>query len=58
MALTFRSANDHWSAGLWGNNLLDEEYYRTGIAWAGDQLGLDAIAGTPRTYGVDLTFKF
>jgi iron complex outermembrane receptor protein len=58
MALTFKSANDHWSAGLWGNNLLDEEYYRTGIAWAGDQLGLDAIAGTPRTYGVDLTYKF
>ncbi len=33
MALTFKSANDHWSAGLWGNNLLDEEYYRTGISW-------------------------
>lgn len=59
MALTFKSANDHWSAGLWGNNLLDEEYYRTGISWAGGgTLGLDAIAGTPRTYGVDLTYKF
>lgn len=59
MALTFQSANEHWSAGLWSNNLLDEEYYRTGISWAGGgTLGLDAIAGNPRTVGVDVTFKF
>jgi iron complex outermembrane receptor protein len=58
MALTFKSANDHWSAGLWGNNLLDEEYYRTGISWAGGARWVSMDAGTPCAYGVDFTYKF
>jgi iron complex outermembrane receptor protein len=42
---------------VWGRNLLDEEYRRSGIDFGA--LGFaGAIYGEPRTYGVTLTFEY
>lgn len=41
---------------LWGKNLTDAEYVVFGFPLAG--IGATEIYGTPRTYGIDLTYKF
>jgi iron complex outermembrane recepter protein len=57
--LEYKPANDHWSVALWGNNVLDEKYYRTGIlALAALRSGREAISGNPATFGVSLKAKF
>ena len=46
---------------LWGNNLLDEEYFIGNIRQASfDSLGLMGLAtfGDPRTYGVTLEYQY
>jgi outer membrane receptor protein involved in Fe transport len=55
--LAYRSPNDRWEISLWGNNVFDEEYYRTGIIAFGT-FGRDAIAGNPANYGVTLKASF
>ena len=55
--LTYRSPNERWTASVWGNNVFDEEYYRTGIIAFGT-FGRAAIAGNPQTYGATLTVSF
>jgi iron complex outermembrane receptor protein len=55
--LGYTAPDDKWSVSVWGNNVRDEEYYRTGIIWAGT-LGRDAIAGNPAHYGVTAKFNF
>ena len=50
---------DHWSASIWVRNLLNEEYYAdfnpSEYAGAPFDLGFQA---RPRTYGLDVKFKF
>jgi iron complex outermembrane receptor protein len=47
----------HMKLTVWGRNLLDEEYRRSGIDFGA--LGFaGAIYGEPRTYGVTLTFEY
>jgi outer membrane receptor protein involved in Fe transport len=54
---SYTSPSERWVASLWGNNVFDEEYYRTGIVAFGT-LGRDAIAGNPAHYGLTLKFSF
>jgi iron complex outermembrane receptor protein len=49
------SADDRWSASLWGRNLTDETYHDE---VAGNAMGLRAYYGDPRMYGVDLQYSF
>ena len=51
------SANGNWNASLWGNNVFDEEYYRTGIIAFGT-FGRAAIPGTPAHFGATLKYQF
>jgi iron complex outermembrane receptor protein len=47
----------HLKVTLWGRNLLDEEYRRSGIDFGA--LGFaGALYGEPRTYGLTTTFEF
>lgn len=47
---------ESWSAYLWGRNILDEEYK---LDWTSDFLGtLAFFPGDPRTYGVEVSWKF
>ncbi len=55
--LTYKAANDRWTASVWGNNVFDEKYYRTGIVAFGF-FGRDAIAGNPAHFGVTVNAKF
>jgi iron complex outermembrane recepter protein len=55
--LTYRSPGEHWEASLWGNNVFDEDYYRTGIIAFGT-FGRDAIAGNPANFGVTVKVMF
>jgi iron complex outermembrane receptor protein len=46
------------SVGLYAKNLLDRDYFAGGFA-LGATIGENlAIAGAPRTFGVDLNYKF
>jgi iron complex outermembrane receptor protein len=42
---------------LWGRNLLDEEYRRSGIDFGGLGFG-GVVYGEPRTYGATMTFSY
>lgn len=55
--LQYKSASEHWTASLWGNNVFDEEYYRLGILAFGS-FGRAGIAGNPATFGVTLKYSF
>jgi len=47
------------TVSLWGDNLLDETYYAGGTDLAGTGLGYTAkFLGAPRTYGVEVNYKF
>lgn len=54
--LALHSDNDSWSAALWARNLTNEEYLtHTSRDFFGTLLH---FAGTPRTYGIDLGYRF
>ncbi|AUJ69208.1 TonB-dependent receptor [Pseudoalteromonas sp. NC201] len=58
MSLHYRSADDTWEASLYGKNLGDKRYRQHGFdlsAAPGVQLG---YYGAPRTYGINLKYKF
>lgn len=44
-----------WSVAIWGKNLTDELYRTNATPFFGDEVSL---FGAPRTYGVDLRWKF
>ena len=46
------------SVGLYGKNLLNRDYFAGGFALGATTGENLAIAGAPRTFGVDLNFKF
>ena len=53
----FDSANENWSAAIWGKNLADEEYRTSTIDLAA--FGFDySHIGAPRTYGAEFTYRF
>jgi iron complex outermembrane recepter protein len=54
--LKYTSSNQRWSIAAWGNNVLDEDYYRTGVVAAG--FLLDGIAGNPAHFGVTGSYEF
>jgi iron complex outermembrane receptor protein len=47
-----------FSAAAYLRNATDEEYERGGLPLAGVHASNSTIAGEPRTYGVDVTYKF
>jgi len=53
----FDSANENWSAAIWGKNLADERYRTSTIDLAA--FGFDySHIGAPRTYGAEFTYRF
>lgn len=56
--LSFSAVDDRWVVSLWGKNLAEEEYFRF-WADARDPIGyVYAHVGPPRTYGLELTYRF
>lgn len=53
--ISYVSAGDRWSVGVWGNNLTDKIYFDDVV---GAGTGLRASYGDPRTYGVDFKVTF
>jgi len=53
--LTTRPAEGAWSAGLWVRNLFDEDYDLTRNFFTSADV---AQSGTPRTYGVRMSYDF
>ncbi|MET0659854.1 MAG: TonB-dependent receptor, partial [Steroidobacteraceae bacterium] len=49
------TADEKWEFSAWGDNLTDEKYYDDVV---GITPGLRASYGTPRTYGVDISYNF
>jgi iron complex outermembrane receptor protein len=44
-----------WSVAIWGKNVTDELYRVNIISFFGEEV---SQFGPPRTYGMDVTFKF
>lgn len=44
-----------FEVALWGNNLTDEEYITNGVSQA---ISNSALYGEPRTYGIDLSYRY
>lgn len=55
--LSYKSANDRYTVSVWGRNILDEQYYRTGIVAFGT-FGREAIPGNPANFGATLKVSF
>ncbi|MEQ8859023.1 MAG: TonB-dependent receptor [Pseudomonadales bacterium] len=53
---TLISPDQSWSLALWGNNLTDEDDYFTDIV--ANSTGIRGSYGEPRTWGVDLSYRF
>jgi outer membrane receptor protein involved in Fe transport len=53
----YKPANGHVTASLWGNNVLNEKYYRAGVVAFGT-FGRVGIAGNPATVGATLKVAF
>ena len=65
--LFWQTADEHWGVALWGRNITDEEYSMFSVAQAscGAACGVNPFgigdqysAGAPRTWGVEVNFKF
>ncbi|NOZ43355.1 MAG: TonB-dependent receptor [Alphaproteobacteria bacterium] len=54
-SIAYTSADNHWEATLWAKNLLDREYITHLYVLGGNDY---ALFGTPRTYGLTMTFNF
>ena len=55
--LGLTNARDTWELAAWARNLADEAYFSQ-IFRSGTAAALSAVAGSPRTYGVEATFRF
>lgn len=56
--LTYTANDANWSASLWGRNLADEEYATSFYNGLVDFGIVNAFIGPPRTYGVELSYRF
>jgi len=56
-SLTFRSADDRWSAGIWGKNITDE-FVEAGSFAVGLTRTVGALYLAPRTYGATFAVNF
>ncbi len=54
--LRYTAPSERWNVAVWGNNITDEDYFRTGVTALG--FSLAGIAGNPSNYGVTATFDF
>ncbi|NIB43890.1 TonB-dependent receptor [Pseudomaricurvus alkylphenolicus] len=54
-SLTYIADNQRWQISLWGKNLTDESYITHLYRLGGNDY---ALFGTPRTYGLNLTWNF
>lgn len=54
------SPDETWEAGVWVNNITDEEYYRGGgpVPDLFDTIARLGLVADPRTYGVTVRFRF
>ena len=54
---SWSSANDHWEVAAFGRNLGDKEYmvYAFDLSFFGFN---EEMIGTPRSYGIDATYRF
>jgi len=56
--ITWVSADEHWVAALYGNNLTDEDYV-TGATDFAEVFGTGGLGyAIPRTYGVEVQYNF
>ncbi|WP_317930423.1 TonB-dependent receptor [Halioxenophilus sp. WMMB6] len=53
--LAYTSANENWEVALFGNNLMNEEYYLHNFSLP--PFGAVHVPGLPRNYGVTVTWK-
>lgn len=53
---TLLAANDDWSFSIWGNNITDEDDYFMDIV--ADSAGIRGSHGAPRTWGLDVAYRF
>ncbi len=52
----YYTEDEKWSVALWGKNLLDEDNYFDDIN--ANPAGIRGSHGTPRTYGIDVSYEF
>jgi iron complex outermembrane recepter protein len=60
-ALSWKTIDETWGLTLWGKNLTDEKYTNFQVAQAGGApsgVGDHYSPGAPRTWGVDVNFRF
>lgn len=55
--LDYRPTADHWSVGIYAQNLLNEEYFTGGFDIAGIGMAV-AYMNLPRQYGVNFMYRF
>lgn len=53
---SYYSADESWMVALWGKNLADEDQYFDDIN--ANPAGIRGSVGTPRTFGVDVSYEF
>jgi iron complex outermembrane receptor protein len=60
LAATWTDGSGHYQVGVYGRNLTDEEYKVGGYNFAGATYNnsIDAFYGPPRTWQVQLTYKY
>lgn len=60
LAATWTDSSGHYQVGVYGRNLTDEEYKIGGYNFAGATYNnsIDAFYGPPRTWQVQLTYKY
>jgi iron complex outermembrane receptor protein len=56
-SLTYRSADDRWSAGIWGKNITDE-FAEAGSFTVSLSRTVGALYLAPRTYGATFAVNF
>ena len=56
--VAMKSAGDRWEVGVWGRNVTDEFYLTNALNFL-DGFDFDyRHRGAPRTFGIDLSYKF
>jgi iron complex outermembrane receptor protein len=56
--VTWLSTNEKWVGALYGNNLTDEDYIVGGSALVESEGVGGFAAATPRTYGIELQYRY